>query len=181
MNHSIHCKKVHKINLFLTFGLIILIVAPLILLRGLERSKIYIIVGIIIAGLSTLNYFLPIPDKVKGFLFAALPLTVVFALFFVDRFALNKHYLLFFTIIMIALYFDKQLILIFSAVVTAYIFIVYFCVPATFLGDEYNIPLLITVYAVICGALAALYFLTDAGNKYILLSASKEKEAQNLV
>jgi len=82
---------------------------------------------------------------------------------------------------MIALYFNKQLILIFSAFINAYILALYFFRPATFLGTEHNIPLFITVYSIICGTLAALYFLTDAGNKLIINSARKEQEAQKLV
>ncbi|NLL53380.1 MAG: chemotaxis protein [Peptococcaceae bacterium] len=181
MNYDIHCKKVHKINLFLTFCLIILVLGPLIYLHGLDASKLYIISGIAIAGLATLNYFLPTPDKLKGLLFALLPLTVIFALFFLDKFGLNKHYILFFTVSMIALYFDKKLLLIYGLFITLYTFTSYLCVPASFLGAEYSIPLLITVYSVICGVLAALYFLTDAGNKLILHSTSKEQEAQKLV
>jgi len=181
MNYATHCKKVHKINLFLIFFLIALIVIPLIYLRGFDACKLYIISGAAVAGLATLNFFIPTPDKVKGLIFALLPLTVIFALYFLDKFALNKHYILFCTVIIIALYFDKQLILIFGAVISIYIFILYFCVPTSFLGPEYNLPLFITVYSVICGALAALYFLTEAGNKLILNSIYKEQEAQKLV
>ncbi|HHV63989.1 MAG TPA: chemotaxis protein [Peptococcaceae bacterium] len=181
MNYDIHCKKVHRINLFLTFCLIFLIVIPLIFLRGLDASKLFIISGVAIGVLATLNYFLPTPDKLKGLLFALLPLTVIFALFLLDKFALNKHYIMFFTIVMIALYFDKKLILIFGAVITFYALTLYLCVPAKFLGPEHNIPVLIIVYSIICGTLAALYFLTDAGNKLILQSANKEQEAQKLV
>lgn len=181
MNYSVHCKKVHKLNLFLTFGLIGLIVIPLIYLRGFDGSRLYILSGVAVAALAAINYFIPVSDKVKGLIFALLPLTVIFALFFLDRFALNKHYIIFFTIIMAALYFDKQLILIFSGFVTLYVFILYICVPTSFIGDEYNIPLLITVYAVICGALVSLYFLTDEGHKLIQHSTDKEYEAQKLV
>jgi len=181
MNYSVHCKKVHKLNLFLTFGLIGLIVIPLIYLRGFDGSRLYILSGVAVAALAAINYFIPVSDKVKGLIFALLPLTVIFALFFLDRFALNKHYIIFFTIIMAALYFDKQLILIFSGFITLYVFILYICVPTSFIGDEYNIPLLITVYAVICGALVSLYFLTDEGHKLIQHSTDKEYEAQKLV
>lgn len=66
MNYDILCKKVHKINLFLTFCLILLVLGPLIYLHGLDASKLYIISGIAIAGLATLNYFLPTPDKLTG-------------------------------------------------------------------------------------------------------------------
>ena len=181
MNYSTHCKRVHRINLLLTFCLIALIVIPLIYLHGFDAGKLFTISGIVVGGFATLNYFLPASDKVKSLIFAPLPLTVVFALFFLDKFTLNKHYILFFSIIMIALYFDKKLILIFSAIVSIYTLTLYLFVPANFLGAEYNIPLFITAYSVICGTLAALYFLTDAGHKLILQSAYKEQEAQKLV
>jgi len=181
LNYSIHCKKVHKVNLFLTFCLIFLVVIPLVYLSGVNANKINIIAGIAVGGLAILNYFIPTPDRVKGLLFAYLPLTVIFVLFFLDDFALNKHYILFFTIIMIALYFDKRLILIYGTIMTFYIIALYVFTPISFLGSDYNIPLLITVYSVVCGVLAALYFLTDAGNRLIFHSAYKEQEAQKLV
>jgi len=71
--------------------------------------------------------------------------------------------------------------MIFSVVITVYVIILYIFVPSNFIGAEYNIPLLITVYSVICGALVSLYFLTDAGNKLIQHAVHKEQEAQKLV
>ena len=156
-------------------------VGPLIYLRGFDACKLYIVSGLVVGAFATINCFIPIPDKVKGLIFALLPLTVIFALFFLDRFALNKHYIMFFSIIMVALYFDKQLISIFSGIISVFVFILYSFVPGSFLGPEYNIPSLITVYSVICGVLAALYFLTDAGTQLILHATSKEQEAQKLV
>lgn len=181
MNYSIHCKRVHKINLVLTSCLIFLVIFPLMHLYGLDGSKLYIISGIAIAGLATLNYFIPIPDNAKGLFFAILPLTVIFVLFFLDKFALNKHYIIFFTIIMIALYFNKQLIIIYGGIITVYAFILFFRIPSNFLGEENSIFHFVTVYSVTCGSLAALYFLTDAGTKLIQQAAYKEQEAQKLV
>jgi len=151
------------------------------ILHGFGSGKLYFISGLVVAGLAALNYIIPTSDKVKGLLFALLPLTALFVLFFLDKFALNKHYMIFFTIIMIALYFDKQLILIFGVFITIYIFTLYICIPTVFLGTEHSIPLFITVYSVIGGALAALYFLTDAGRKLLQHSTYKEQEAQKLV
>lgn len=181
MSYTSHYKKVHKVNLLLTLGLIILIVVPQIYIRDSDGRRLLIVSGAAVAGLAVLNYFIPISDKLKGLFFALLPITVIFALFFLDKFTLNKHYILFFTIIMTALYFDKQLILIFGAIVNIYTFAAYFSIPEKFLGGEHNIHLFITVYSIICGALVALYFLTDVGNKLILNSVLKEQEAQKLV
>ncbi len=181
MEHSIHCKRVHKINLFLTFGLIALIVIPLIPLYGLDTAKVYIFCGLLVGALAAANYFLPTPDRVKGLVFALLPLGVVVALFFLDHFSLNKHYLLFFTIITVSLYFDKLLILIYGGIMSVSVIALYLGTPVNFLGPDYNLMLFITVYAIILGALAGMGFLTDAGNKLIQSSARKEEEANKLV
>ncbi|SHI67066.1 hypothetical protein [Lutispora thermophila] len=180
MSYHTYCKKVHKVNLFLTFFLITLILTPLIYLRGFLASKTYIMFGLVVAALAILNFFIPISDKVKGLLFALLPATAISSLFIIDNFALNKHYILFFTTIMIALYFNKQLIMIFGAFINIYIFALYFLRPTNFLGAEHNIPLFLTVYSVICGTLAALYFLSDAGNKLILNATSKNRRHKSL-
>lgn len=181
MDHGVIYKKVHKINLILTLCLVALIVIPLIYLRGFATAKIYVFVGLIIIGLAVLNYFLPYSNKIKGLIFALLPATVIFALFFIDKFALNKHYILFFTVIMISLYFDKQLIMIFGGILSAYIIALFIGTPDNFLGPEHNIPLFITVFAVFCGALASLYFLTKAGSTLISQSTQKKEEADKLV
>lgn len=171
MNKSTHCKKIHKINLCLMFFLVLLIVIPLVILRGLDASHLYIICGVLVTGLATLNFFLPLPDKLKGLIFSLLPMSVIVTLFFIDRFALNKHYILFFTIIMISLYFDKVLILIYSGILTLSMILMYIFVPDKFLGAEYNIPVLVIVLSITLGSLAALYFLTDAGSRLIFKSS----------
>mgnify|MGYP003391117461 CR=1 FL=1 len=111
MNESIfNLSRVHKINLVITISIVCLIVVPLITLHGFKGASLFIIVGLAVVAIATVNYLLPTPDRVKGALFAILPATVVTVLFFIDGFALNKHYLLFITIFMIAMYFDHKLI-----------------------------------------------------------------------
>ncbi len=181
MDYRTHCKKVHRVNLFLTYALIVTIVGSLIYQRGFDASRMFIISGLLIGALATANYFLPVSDRVKGFLFGFLPLTVIAALFYLDKFALNKHYIIFFTIMMIGLYFDRLMILIFGGIVTLYVIALYIVAPDKFLGSEYSIPALITVYAALFGSLAALRFLTDAGNRLIQAATQKEQESRRLV
>jgi len=71
MNYDIYCKKVHKVNLFFTFCIITLVLSPLIYLRGFQGSKTYIILELLVEALALLNYFIPVPDKVKAFFCSA--------------------------------------------------------------------------------------------------------------
>ena len=86
--------------------MVAVIVIPLIVAKGFAESKMFISAGICVIVLAGLNYFVKMPDTVKAVLFAILPGTVIFTLFFLDGFALNKHYFIFITIVMAAICFD---------------------------------------------------------------------------
>lgn len=108
VHFSFNTKQVHNLNLKITFFMVALIVAPLIIKNGFAESKLYMLAGVSVLICALLNYYLKHPDPVKAVLFAALPGTVVFALFFLDGFALNKHYFMFITVVMAAIYFNKK-------------------------------------------------------------------------
>lgn len=172
--------KVHKINLVLTYLVIVLVVSPLLVLRGLDAASLYIFIGIGVAIISTIVFWLPFPDKIKGFLIAFIPLVVITALFFIDGYALNKHYILFFTVIMISLYFDEKLILLFTFFEILFVLAIYLVVPQNFLGDNVNTPLFITVLVLLISVSSALYFLTKAGKTLVEQSNKQEQKAAAL-
>ena len=173
-------KKVHNINLLLTYIIVVLVVAPLVLSRGIENTSFYMIVGLGVASISTIVYFIHLPEFLKSFLFAFIPLLVICSLFFVDDYALNKHYILFFSLIMISLYFNEKLILLFSFFQAIFVLSIYLIVPHKFLGENVSVSNFVTVFVVLLGASTALYFLTKSGKKLLEQSSKKEKEAEEL-
>lgn len=173
-------KAIHKLNLYLTYGIILLIISSLVFAKGLGASAFYIGIGLAIAAISTIIYFIPMKDKVKGFLFAAIPATVVTALFILDGYALNKHYILIFTIIMIALYFDEQLILIFAGLMTVYMIALYAINSESFIGPNNHLAQFLTVLSLTIGMAATLYYLTKAGRRLLTESEQKAEETQAL-
>ena len=179
MNESIfNLSRVHKINLVITISIVCLIVAPLITLHGFKGALLFTIVGLAVIVIATVNYLLPTPDSVKGALFALLPAIIVTVLFFIDGFALNKHYLLIITIFMIAMYFDQKLIAIYTLFLNMCFVILFFGSARQFLGEQnYSLPIFITILAIINGALCMLYFLCKWGNQ--LLEDSRKKELQS--
>lgn len=160
-------QKIHKINLILTYTLIVLIVLPLIISKGLSNAFIYAIFGAIVAVLATLNYFVRLRDFSKSLIFALLPAVVVFALFSIDGFAVNKHYILFFTIMMISLYFDPKLIRIFGVYLVVSYLIIYFVSPQNILGDNHTVAQLITNIAILSGSVISMSLLTSTGARLI--------------
>lgn len=183
MNHldTYNTKRVHKVNFILLFAITFLLVIPIVLARGVGDSIGIIIAGLVVIIISTGNYFLPIPAYVKGFIFALIPNLVVMLLFVIDGFALNKHYLIFLTIAMIALYFKKELILIFGIVLNILLFALYFLEPTNLLSIDDNLKGFITVIALVDGILIALYLLTKWGRDLVEESSKKELEAKELL
>lgn len=181
INHdSYNTQRVHKVNLLLTVVLVFLICVPIILSYGTSQSTGIFIAGAVVIFLSTVNYFLRINTYFKGLIFAVLPSLVVMALFYTDGFALNKHYILILTIAMTALYFKKELILIFTLFLNASMILTYFLIPLEFLGKNSNLNM-VTILVILNGILVLLYFLTKWGRELIEESYKKEIESRVLL
>lgn len=67
---------------------------------------------------------------------AAVPGFIVVALFYIDGFTLNKHYMLFLTVAMAALYLKKELIATFTPLLNIILIITYFINPTGMLGTN---------------------------------------------
>lgn len=174
-------QRVHKVNLVLLIILILLLVIPIVFERGFSDAIGIVIAGSLVFLLTIINYFLPINAYLKGFFFALLPNLVVSALFLLDGFALNKHYLIFLSIAMAALYFKKELVMIFSILINIEYIGIYFLNSAALLNTDNSPKGIITVIVAINGVLAVLYFLTRWGREMIAESQEKEVQTKQLL
>ena len=172
---------IHRLNIVVTILLVLLIVAPLIYMNGLSKSLPYIIAGCTVIILSTINFFLKISDFSKGLIFALLPALVVVALFYLDGYAVNKHYILFMTVVMASMYFNHKLIMTFVSIMGSLYLIIYCTAPHNFLGEKADVPLFITVFAIMCGCLFMLYRLSKWGSSLIKEAQLKEQQASELL
>ena len=171
----------HRINLTVTIVVVLLIVAPLIKLHGFSGAALYIGVGLGIILLSSINYILNISHAVKGFIFAALPGTIIMALFVIDGFAMNKHYFIFLTVIMAALYFERTIIYAYSVYIEIGLIIIYFVKPESLLGDNHTFTMFITIFFVYVAATFLLSKLTSWGHALIDEANNKAEEANKLL
>lgn len=183
MKESIfNLSRVHKINLIVTVSIVFLIVGPLVFMHGFKGASLFIIVGLAVIGIATTNYLLPIPHRLKGAIFAFLPAVVITVLFFIDGFALNKHYLIIITIFMIALYFDHKLVAAYALFLNICFLALYIGNAKEFLGEQnYSIPVFITIYSVVNGALVMLFLLCKWGNQLIADARKKEIQSEKLL
>ena len=108
-------QRVHLINTLITIIIVGLIVTPIIIDSGFQNAREQFSAGVIITVCAVVLYFLPLNRLLKGVVYALFPAVIVMALFVVTGYTLNKHYMLVFTIIMAAMYFDKKILTIFGA------------------------------------------------------------------
>lgn len=165
MEHKIRydTRKVHRVNLAIISILAILICGPMILSKGIH----FLFIGLAVIALAVCNYFLPIKTYVKGFIFGLIPSSVVFTLFLLDSFSLNKHYILLCTVAIIALYFKKELIVFFGILTNLSFFILYLVNSSSLLGPFDDTIVFVTLLAIMNGVIIAFYLLAKWGNELI--------------
>ncbi len=176
-----NAKKMHRVNLCIQIVLVLVIVGQLIVTNGIPASTKYIIAGLSIILLGVMNYFLPIHDYLKGLIFGMLPAAVIIALFYLDKFALNKHYMIVLTIVMVAIYFKEELILIYGILLNIAMIVSYILIGEKFLAVNANMQGIVTIITVLNSILVLLYLLARWGRQLITESARKEKEARDIL
>lgn len=133
-------ERVHKVNILITIAIVLLLAVQASITAGIARGLSIGLQGGIVVALSLLNWFLPLKPYIKGLLFAAIPGIVVSALFYLDVYALNKHYLLVMTLAMAALYFRRELILIQAAIIDVLLIAIFYGQAGTAAGRTGRCP-----------------------------------------
>ena len=176
INADLSTKMVHKINTIVILALVGLIVTPLVIDYGFRNALFEFGAGCIIGLLAIGLYFIPMKRLIKGLLYAMIPATVIVALFALDGYSINRHYLLISTIIIVATYFDKKAIAIFGGYILACVTGLYVYDSENFLGQNDTISNYITISAIYLGISTLLYLITSWGSN--LIESSKARVAE---
>lgn len=102
-------KRVHKISVFMTCLIIILMVINATIVGGIDEGIKRAIQASPCIILAIINYFLPINDYLKGLIFGIVPPLTMCLLLILAGFELNRHYIIWCTIALMALYFKKEI------------------------------------------------------------------------
>jgi len=178
---SYNLQRVHQLNLKITCFLLAIIVIPLIIDNGFGGSILYILTAAVVIAFACLNYFLKHSDIVKAVLFAALPGMAVFTLFLLDGYTLNKHYLVFITIVMAAIYFERKILITYGLIVEICVVLLYVLAPDKFLGENKSFTSFLTIFFVYNGILYMLNKLNAWGGELVSKSEEREQEASKLL
>lgn len=173
--------RVHRVNLIVTSAFVSLLCIQVIVSEGMGAALKVVIASVGLITLSVINYFVPIPQRLKSLLFAVIPGAAAFGLMYADGFTMNKHYLVFATIAMVTLYFRQELVVLYGIIVNIGYILIYISVPENLLSDNTQFKEFITIVTIMTGTVLLLYFLTRWGNDLIVKAAKKEKEAKELL
>ncbi len=179
--NAYNLKRVDRINVLVTISIVLLICSQVVMNRGLAESIAPLAAGAFVVAVAVINYFLNINQNIKALIYALLPAIVVLALFILDIFTINKHYMLIITTAMITLYFRKNLILIYAVIVDIGMVVIYIITPKGLMGTEYEISGFLKVFTLMVGLHVLLYFLTKWGNDLIQVAEDQGAQAQKLL
>lgn len=171
----------HRVNILVIALIVCLLCGQLVITKGFESSGTYLLAGGVALLLAIINYFLPIGEYVKGIIFALLPVVVIVPLFYLDGYALNKHYMLFMSLAMVSLYFKKELIIILGAIIDISMIALYLIAPEKFLGADASLKGLITIFTVFSAVILLLYLLNKWGELLVRQTAKEGEKTKDLL
>lgn len=178
MEQGYNKKRVHKVNYLAAIGIISFFLIKTIVGQGISQFLKILSYSLPIVVLISITYFLKIKDNLKAFLFGFIPTVIVFALFIVDGYTIDKHYILIVPIVMVALYFERKLTVIHGAYLNVLYILMYIVEKDNFLGPNSNVNNLVSVLTMLNGTIIFLYFLNRWGKDLVITANENELMAQ---
>ncbi len=174
-------KRVNKVNMAVTIVVIMLLALQDLFANGVGMFLQTGLQGMIVLAISATIYFLPIQKYVKGFLISVIPGLVDEAILFLSGFTIDKHYIIFATLAMAALYFKKEVLLGYGAVMNVAIITTYALNPSNMVGVESKLADFIALMILFNAAIVLLYLLNNWGRKLLDETEDKETRANELL
>lgn len=181
MENGYNKNRVHRVNYLTTVGIVAIFLVQILLGRGLEAFRGILTYALPIVILTSIVYFLKMKDDLKGLLLAFIPTAVIAALFIIDGYALNKHYMIFIPIVMVGLYFEKKLVVFHAIGLNLLYIIVYMVDSASLLAERNNLSEFIILLILVNGMLLFIYFLNSWGKDLVTASEKNEEKVEQLL
>jgi|GEM_PF-2146942 len=162
---SYDLKRADKVNLIIIWVLMAIVIIQSYL-HG-EDIFVTLLQSAPVGLLALLVYFLKLPRFTKSLLFGVIPMLAVCATFYMMPFTVDRHYMLLITVAVVTLYFNSRLLAVFGAIINAAYITMYLTIPSQFIGSDTSFTYFISVYFMVNGLLALMYFLTRWGQAII--------------
>ncbi len=158
--------RVDKTELVIIWVMILIIIGQSFV-KNTGKQFIVTIEGLAVGLLVTGLVFIKINRFVKSLLMGLIPAVAVLFTIYTNSFGLDRHYMLCVSTVLIALYFNKNLLLTYGVIINVLLVTIYLLKPVSLLGEENGIPYFLSILFLINGQLFAQYFLARWGRELI--------------
>ncbi len=145
--------------------------------EGFQLSIPVFVAAIVVIGI----YFIPIPSRVKGFIYSILIFAAAISSLAQDPTDQGTLYTIAASIVVLCLYYSSKLLVFFAVIVNATYFVFYFTNGEVLFGRERPISFLLSTLLIIDAIFLVLYFSNRWGNEIIRKAAKKEEEVNELL
>ena len=152
-------KRVDKLNLTVIWVLLSLMIMQAFLKSGAWGMRVAVECGIV-GVLATVNYFVKLNRFVKSLLFGLIPAVAICAAMYLGGFTLVGHYIIFCSTAVIALYFNRRLVITYGVIMNAVLISVYLLSPGNLTGEPTGIPHFLAIIFMFNGQIVVLSLLT---------------------
>lgn len=181
MNRKYDFKRVNKFNLCILLFSSVVLVLQAFALSGKERGLVVLLATSIACMVAFLIVFFKIPQKVASILIPMCPLVVVSILMVQDGGSAKALVSLLVTFTMVALYFDKNLLIVYGVISNVFYIVINLVLGLDVIGKDVPANQLITLLIISDLALLILYFLTKWGNDYVQAAFKSEEKSALLL
>ncbi|HEX2944523.1 MAG TPA: methyl-accepting chemotaxis protein [Clostridia bacterium] len=182
-------KQVDKYNTHRANNISLIVIAIVVLLLtfqsyftgGITEALDTGIKGGIVFVLALVVYFVPMNPYIKGLLFGVIPGTVSMALFYLIKFTLDKHYLIFASAAIVALYFKKELLIWYGIIMDVLFIFVYTLKAENFVGAGAQLSDFASLFILYNSIIIMLYLLTRWGRALVDDAGENEARSRDLL
>jgi len=166
-NHSIKydLRKADLVNLFIVLALMVITVVQTAFRN--ESIPEVLVTAVPLALLMVAIYFLKFNRFIKSLLFGLIPALAVCFNASMSAFSLDRHYMLLMAVVIIALYFNTKLLLVFGGIINLLYIATYVIAPESFIGEDSGVAFFLSIFFMLNGEMVVMYFLTKWGSNVI--------------
>ncbi|WP_070000189.1 methyl-accepting chemotaxis protein [Cellulosilyticum sp. I15G10I2] len=174
-------KKANRFNLIFVWCVTAMITLQAMMISGIQAGVTVGIATIGSAIFATGVNFLPMKEKWKGLIITFIPTLGALWLLHMQQGQPRVFMVLFACVAMAALYFDKQLLLIYGGLQNIALVLLYIFLPTSLLGTEASLRDFFSRIILLDASIATLYMLTHWGNALLQAAIQKEKQSTQLL
>lgn len=175
-------KNVDKVSFIVISAIIFLLVLSAFIVGGASEGLNALYEALVVEGITAVIYIIKVSHYVKGLAFGIIIFGAAFAISYTNSVLDLSIYTAFLVgIVVVAMYFKKELLIIYGVIFNIGWIALYAIAPAKLMGQNSEFLTFISTLLTADGMIILLFFLTKWGSSLIKSSKQKEKKSNMLL